>query len=546
VTASRSRPAAGAGSAAATITFWNLVSRVLGFVRVIATAAALGIAALGDTYQRTNQVSNLLFELLAGGMLFAVLVPTFVTELERGDRSRVGRLAGAVATRAVVILGVVVIAGLALADPLMRLLSAGVHGPSREAQIDLGVFLLWFVLPQLLFYGIGAVSSALLQADHRFVATSVAPAGASLVVTATMVAFAVGRDPSAGLSLSPGDKALLGGGTLAATVVLALIPLLASARAGFPLRPGWTVPSAEMAALVRRGAWATGHVGLNQVLVAATVILAGRIEGGVIAYQTAFTFFLLPHALLAHPIFTALYPRLATAGAGRSDLAGFAGVMSRGLRTMTALTLPAAALMAAVAGPALSLVKVGAFDADGAELVETTLVAYLSGLTAYSAMFLLTRASYALDDARQPTVVNLWVTVTAVAAMTAVSTVVEGPGLLVAFGLITAVTSAAGTVALHRHVKGLIGMPLPVGRSIVRSVGVAAAGGITAWAMTRLVSRLDETTSMVRSIGELSAGVTAGSLVVVGAFAVLGSEDVAPVADLARRMARRALPGVRS
>ena len=141
---------------------------------------------------------------------------------------------------------------------------------------------------------------------------------------------------------------------------------------------------------------------------------------------------------------------------------------------------------------------------------------------------------------------NLWVTVTAVAAMTAVSTVVEGPGLLVAFGLITAVTSAAGTVALHRHVKGLIGMPLPVGRSIVRSVGVAAAGGITAWAMTRLVSRLDETTSMVRSIGELSAGVTAGSLVVVGAFAVLGSEDVAPVADLARRMARRALPGVRS
>jgi len=301
-----------------------------------------------------------------------------------------------------------------------------------------------------------------------------------------------------------------------------------------------------MAALVRRGAWATGHVGLNQVLVAATVILAGRIEGGVIAYQTAFTFFLLPHALLAHPIFTALYPRLAAAGAGRSDLAGFAGVMSRGLRTMTALTLPAAALMAAVAGPALSLVRVGAFDSAGAKLVETTLVAYLSGLTAYSAMFLLTRASYALDDARQPTVVNLWVTVTAVAAMTAVSTVVEGPGLLVAFGLITAVTSAAGTVALHRHVKRLIGMPLPVGRSIVRSVGVAAAGGITAWAMTRLVSRLDETTSMVRSIGELSAGVTVGLLVVVGAFAVMGSEDVAPVADLARRMARRALPGVRS
>lgn len=538
MTTTRARPDRGVGSAAATITFWNLVSRVLGFVRVIATAGALGIAALGDTYQRTNQVSNLLFELLAGGMLFAVLVPTFVDRLQRVDRAEVGRLAGAVATRAVVALGLVVAAGLLLADPLMALLTAGVDGPGRQAQIDLGVFLLWFVLPQLLFYGVGAVASAVLQADHRFVATSVAPAGSSLVVTLTMVAFAASHDPARGLALTDGQKALLGGGTLLATVVLALVPLGAAARAGFPLRPGWRVPSEELSALIRRGAWATGHVGLNQVLVIATVILAGRIEGGVIAYQTAFTFFLLPHALLAHPIFTSLYPRLAATGAAGgvdADLDGFTTTLGRGLRTMAALVLPASALLAATATPALSLVQLGAFDAEGVALVGATLAAYLTGLTAYSATFLLTRASYALGDARSPTTINLGVTAVAVAAMAAATTVVAGRGLLVAFGLVTAATGTAGAVVLHRRVAARAGRSVPMASSLVRSALVAGVAGVAAGLVVGVVGWSDPTAAVVSVGGGLTAGLAAGTV----AVRLVGTEDLDPLLTLGRRIRGR-------
>ena len=64
--------------AATAIGAWNLVSRLTGFARALAMAAALGTTALGDTYQAANLVSNILFELLAGGVLSAVLVPTFV------------------------------------------------------------------------------------------------------------------------------------------------------------------------------------------------------------------------------------------------------------------------------------------------------------------------------------------------------------------------------------------------------------------------------------------------------------------------------------
>src|SRR5204862_3613292 len=77
----------------AAITAGNVASRVTGFVRVLAVAAALGTTFLGNTYQTSNLVSNILFELLAAGILSSVLVPTFVGIIDRGDRREAERVA---------------------------------------------------------------------------------------------------------------------------------------------------------------------------------------------------------------------------------------------------------------------------------------------------------------------------------------------------------------------------------------------------------------------------------------------------------------------
>ena len=58
----------------AVITAGNVASRLTGFVRVIAIGAALGTTFLGNTYQTANLVSNILFELLAAGLLSSILV----------------------------------------------------------------------------------------------------------------------------------------------------------------------------------------------------------------------------------------------------------------------------------------------------------------------------------------------------------------------------------------------------------------------------------------------------------------------------------------
>lgn len=521
------------GRSTLVVTAWNLVSRATGFVRVIATASALGIAALGDTYQRTNQVSNLLFELLAGGMLFSVLVPSFVDHLHRGDRDGARRLAAVLTGRGGAALGALAVVGLLAGRPIMALLTSGVDDASREAQVRLGTFLLWFVLPQLVCYLAGSVATGLLQADHRFAATSFAPVCNNLVVTATMVAFAIVHDPDAGLTLTFGEKLLLGGGTLAGVLTMTLVPLVALRLGGLGYRPRWRAEGIELRPLAIRGLWGAGHVGLNEVLTIATVVLAGAVTGGVIAYQTAFTFFLLPHAMLAHPIFTTLFPGLARHGRRRDDEA-FAEALAGGERALLGLVIPAAGLLAVVASPALSVVHLGRLEASGTRLVALVLAAYLTGLAGYSVYFLLTRASYALDDARSPTVINGIVTVGTVVAMVVASRITDGTALLVSFGLSQAVFATAGSVALHRVIAGHLGRRVPVAGALARTVGASAVATGVALGVTAMVGWATRPAAVVAAAGASLAGVAAW----VGAARLVGA-PVPGAAGLARRLRGR-------
>ena len=84
---SLSRSAAGMGAAAA-------VSRAFGGLRMVVIAAVLGTTYLGNTFQASNSVSNVLFELLAAGALSAVLVPTFVDHSGAARDDRAEELAG--------------------------------------------------------------------------------------------------------------------------------------------------------------------------------------------------------------------------------------------------------------------------------------------------------------------------------------------------------------------------------------------------------------------------------------------------------------------
>ena len=501
------------------MTVGNLAARVTGLGRVVAVGGALGTTYLGNTYQTANLVSNLLFELLAAGVLSSVMVPPFVALLDDGRREDAEDLAGAVLGLALAVLGAVTVAGLLARPWIMRALTVAVADDSvRDAEVRLGGFLLWLLLPQVLFYAVGSVATAMLHGARRFAAAAFAPVANNLLVIATMVAFRALTGGHGGLDLSLPHRLVLGVGTTAGVVAMAAVPFVALRRAGLRLRPRWDPSHPGLRALGRSGAWGVVYLTMTQLLVAVTLVLANRVEGGVVAYHIAFTTFLLPFAILAHPVLTTLYPGLAAEAHARR-WTGFADALSRGARSVAFLVLPAAALLVALARPGLRLIEVGALDDAGAGLVARTLAAYAVGLAGYAGLHLLTRASYAAGDTRTPALVNAAVAVAGSAlAVTLFALASSGPDRMVALGLAHSLAMVGGALALGVLLRRRLGVAWPVGATLARSVAGAGAGGVAAAVVA----------------GAVPAGTRVGAAVAVALGAAAGGGVYVAVAWLLR------------
>jgi putative peptidoglycan lipid II flippase len=468
----------------------NVVSRATGLLRVLAIGGALGATFLGNVYQTANLVSNLLFELLAAGMLSSVLVPPFVALLDAGRRDEAERLAGALLGVTLAVMGVVTVAGLLARPWIMRALTVTVPDADvRQAEIRLGSFLLVFFIPQVLLYAVGAVATALLHSTRRFAAAALAPVANNVVVIVTMGVFWAitdgARGGGAGLQLDAGPRLLLAAGTTAGVLAMTAVPVLAARRAGLRLWPRWDPHHPGLAAIGRAGLWGAAALAASQVLLATTLVLANRVEGAVVAYQIAFTMFLFPHALLAHPVTTTLYPRLAAEAVERRWDA-FATALARGSRSIVFWTAAATALLAVLAVPVLRLIRVGALDPAGAGLVADVLVAYAFGITGYAGIHLLTRASYAAGDVRTPAVVGLGVAVGGSALMVAGFAAATGDDRVVVLGLAHSAAMVVGAVVLLALVRRRVGRPVPVAAGVVRALlaglvaAAVAAGGAAA------------------------------------------------------------------
>ena len=497
-----------------TISGWNALSRVTGFLRVLAVGAALGTTFLGNVYQSSNLVSTVLFELLAAGLLSAPLVPAFVSLLDQGRKEDAERLAGTLLAGSLVALGVLTVVLLAARHDVMRLLTMGMDdGALRRQEVRVGAFLLWFFLPQLLLYAAGAVAGAALNAQRRFSAAAFAPVANNVVVVATMALFAtLAGARRVGLDLSPSLLLVLGLGTTGGVLAMSAVPVLALLRTGFRLRPRLELGQPHLRGVVRLGLWGAVLLAGAQVLVATTVVLANRQEGGVVAYQIAYTFFLLPVALIAHPIFTALYPSLAShAHAGR--WAAFDGELTAGARRTALLVLPSAALLAALAQPVLAVVRLGALDAAGAGLVARVLVAYAAGLVGYALFLLFARAATAAGDAASPALVGLAVAAAGAVLMVVTASAASGGAGVVSLGVAHSLAVTVGAGAMVRVLRRRHHLTLSLGPTMGRAL--VAAGGV--WAVARLCS------GAIAAGGRLGAAldVTVGGAVAVAAGAVV-------------------------
>jgi putative peptidoglycan lipid II flippase len=507
------------------------LSRLTGFARIAAIAYALGVTALAGTYSYANETPNIVYELFLGGVLTAALVPVFVRHFESRDEDA----AAAVFTVSVIVLVVVTVAAVIAAPWIVDLYTLRVHGPNRAQQQELATELLRLFMPQMLFYGIATLATAMLNARRRFAAAAFAPALNNVVVIAVFLALPriASRPLTVGSVLDDDALVLLMGvGTTAGIVVMALALLPALRRAGVHLRylPAFRHPA--VVTLVRVSGWTVGYVIANQIALFVVTILGNGTPGGPFVYVSAYAFFQLPHGLLAVSLATTFAPELASA-ASRHDLDALRAQLSRGLRLTALVVAPAAAMYLGLARPlVVALLQRGAFTGGDAIDVADTLAAFAVGLLPFSLYLFSLRAFTARLDTFTPFWINCVENVANIALAFPLYAWLGIPGLALAFSLAYYVGAGMSLIVLHHQLRGIDGRRLAstIARVVLAALGVA---GVT-WGVAHAIGW----SSFGSALLAAAAGAASGAAIYVGLLVVLQVDELKLLTALLPRRAR--------
>jgi putative peptidoglycan lipid II flippase len=387
----------------------TLASRGSGFVRTVVIAYALGVGGVNNAYTVANTVPNALYDLLLGGILSALVVPLLVKAASE-ERDEGEAYAQRLVTIVAVTLTIVAIVAV-IASPAVISLYA--HN-ARPAQKALAVTFARYFLPQLLFYGLGAILGAILNVRGSFVAPMWAPVLNNLVVIAAGITFAAMTHsaPRTG-HLSHGQIMVLAIGTTAGVVLqtIALAPALR--RVGVRLRPRWDWRGAGLRQAGPFAGWVLAYVVTNQLGYVVISDLAEAInhgKGELAIYSYGYVLFSLPYAVVAVTVITALFPSMSRSGTAGDD-PEVAHTLAEGLSLAAVVLVPATLLLVVLGSPlALLVLAHGHTTHAGAALTGRVLIGFAIGLIPFSTFQMQLRAWLAVHDARTPALVNLVIT----------------------------------------------------------------------------------------------------------------------------------------
>jgi putative peptidoglycan lipid II flippase len=517
----------------------TVISRVTGLVARLLLAAALGFGVLNDSYNIANELPNMVYELLLGGVLSSVAIPVLV-RAQRTDPDGGHAYAQRLLTMGTVALTVGTIGAVAAAPLLTRLsVTSGPH-----ASPALATAFAYLLLPEILFYGLAALVGAVLNSRGVFSPPAWAPVANNLVLIAVIGAYAItpGR-----ISLQPslmGNAKLwvLGVGTTLGIVVQAAVLLPALRRSGFQWRWRWGWDP-RLSALGGLAGWVFLYVLAGLVGLVITYRIAGATAGGgVSTYAYAWMLLIVPYGVLGNSVLTALMPRISRATAD-GDIAAVVADLSLGTRMSALLLLPISALLTVAGGQiATVLFSYGHSDLVQAQRLGHTLAASAFGLLPYAVVLLQLRVFYALGDARTPTVI-MALMVAGKIGLSVAAPALLGPrqvviGLAAANSASFVIGAVAGQVWLGHRLGGLQTRRVAgaVGR-IAAAAGVAALAGLAVLSGSHLA--LPHALPPVRAALELAAVTVLGGAIVLVMLRALRVSELQTVLTRAARMLHR-------
>ncbi|HEX7321821.1 MAG TPA: murein biosynthesis integral membrane protein MurJ [Mycobacterium sp.] len=475
----------------------TLVSRMTGFVRIVALAAILG-AALSSAFSVANQLPNQIAALVLEATFTAIFVPV-LARAERDDADGGVAFVRRLVTLATALLVATTLLSVAAAPLLVRLMLGG----DPQVNEPLTTAFAYLLLPQVICYGLSSVFMAILNNRNIFGAPAWAPVVNNVVAIATLVIYLLVPGE---LSVDPvrmGNAKLLvlGIGTTLGVVAQTAVLLVAITRERISLRPLWGIDDR----LKRFGAMAAAmmlYVLISQVgLVVTNQIASTAAASGPAIYYYTWLLLQLPFGIIGVTVLTVVMPRLSR-NAAADDTPAVLADLSLAIRLMMVTLIPIAALMT-VGGPAIgsALFAYGNFGDVDAGYLGAAVGFSAFTLIPYALVLLQLRVFYAREQPWTPIVLIVVITGVKIAGSLLAPHLTGTPDMVAAYlGLANGAGFAAGALVGHyllrRALRPAGGLGAPQARrglisaDVVRTILVTVTGSLLAGLVAQVVDRV--------------------------------------------------------
>ncbi|MGW3960443.1 murein biosynthesis integral membrane protein MurJ [Amycolatopsis sp. NPDC005003] len=420
----------------------SLISRITGFLWKLLLVAAIGQGVANDSFNVANTMPNIIFELLMGGVLASVVVPLLVRSQDDPDGGTAYTQRLITVAFSLLLVGTVVAV---IAAPAFTSLYVDSSG---RASADLTTAFAYLLLPEIFFYGVFALLSAVLNAKQIFGPTAWAPVINNLVVIFTILVVWImpGDIDTAHVSITDPKVLTLGIGVTGGIVAQALLLVPPLLRSGFRFKWRWGIDK-QMKEFGGLALWILGYVAVSQIgYTINTRVLTSGSPGGVTAYSNAWLLFQLPYGVIGVSLLTAIMPRMSRAAAD-GDHKKLIGDLSYASRISTVMLVPISAVMTVVGGSiGIALFTFGKGTLDTAERLGDALAISAFALLPYALVMLQMRVFYAMKDARTPTLIMIVMTLVKVPLLYLCPVLLSPDNVVLGVMMVNALTFVVGAI----------------------------------------------------------------------------------------------------
>ncbi len=352
-----------------------IISRITGFVRTWGQALALGVTVVSSCYTVANNLPNMMYELVAGGMLATAFLPVYLSVKERSGREGANAYTSNLLSIVLLFMAILTAVGFVFAGQVVWTQS---FGATSDFDFDLAVYFFRFFVIEILLYASSSIISGVLNAERDYLWSNAAPIFNNIVCTASFFLYAAFADSNPTLAIL-----CLALGNPLGVAIQVVMQLPSLRKHNIHLRPtiNWHDPALRETLSIGIPSLAVTICSFVTVSVQNSCALSVTVSGSSIAYYTRM-WYTLPYSVFAIPVTTAMFTELSHY-VSKGDMKATARGVASGTSKIMFMLVPFTLYLMAFARPLIMLMAGGRFTSEQITMTADYLVVLAASLPMY-------------------------------------------------------------------------------------------------------------------------------------------------------------------